>query len=118
MEKLCEKWATREQCKKTCTAVNTILWKDNRVMERHYSDCIMCFPKRGKVHFSELQEQQIDQFSNADVVPWSSEDLRLKKTAVFVERFFNKVSCRELARPFRRQRKYHCLHVQAGCGIH
>ena len=34
------------------------------------------------------------------MVPWSSGDFRLTKTTVFVERFFNKIPCKELAERF------------------
>jgi hypothetical protein len=100
MEKLCETCQNRDQCQKPCKPVNDILWKDNRVMERHYSDHIVCYPQRGEVHFSELKDHQLDDFSDDDVVPWSSGDTRLRQTTVFIERFFNHVPCRELADRF------------------
>ena len=100
MGNLCDICNQRPECKTPCTAVNAILWKDNRVMERHYQDHIVCYPQRKEVHFSELKDFQIDDFSNDDVIPWSSGDARLRKTAVFVERFFNKTSCKELADKF------------------
>lgn len=96
----CDTCGDRERCKAPCKAVRDVLWKDNRVMERHFGGVIVCYPKRGEVHFSELTAEEIDQFDAADTVPWSSGDLRLRKTTVFVERFFNKVSCRELAERF------------------
>lgn len=100
MEKTCNDCKERATCKAPCATVNAILWHENRVMERHSSKDIVCFPMRGEVHFSELQDHQLDDFSNSDVIPWASGDARLRKTAVFIERFFNKVPCRELAERF------------------
>ena len=42
----------------------------------------------------------MDKFSEEDVVPWTSGDLKKRQSTVFVERFFNKVPCRELAERF------------------
>jgi hypothetical protein len=94
---LCDQCEIKDQCKTPCKAVDAILWADNRVMERHYSKKIVCYPKRGEVHFSELSEMQMDRINDSDVVPWSSTEHRLRKTVVFVERFFNKASYKELA---------------------
>jgi len=100
MEKLCETCEKRDQCRTPCKAVNAILRKNNRVMERHFENIIVCYPMGKEVHFSELQKHQLDQFSNDDVIPWTSGDTRLRQTTVFVERFFNKVPCKELAERF------------------
>jgi len=100
MGNLCSLCNQFDECKTPCKAVNAVLWKDNRVMERRFPDHIVCYPQGKEVHFSELQDHQIDDFSNDDVIPWSSGDARLRKTAVFVERFFNKTSCKELADKF------------------
>ncbi|MEI9477086.1 MAG: hypothetical protein WCO26_10975 [Deltaproteobacteria bacterium] len=89
-----------EQCETPCKDVNDILWKDNRVMERRLGNNIVCYPMRKEVHFSEISEEQRESFTTEDVIPWSSADLKLRKTTVFVERFFNKVSCKELAERF------------------
>ena len=70
------------------------------VMERQYMNRIVCYPQHKEVHFSEIKDRQLDAFSDADVVPWSSGDFRLTQTTVFVERFFNKVPCKELAERF------------------
>jgi hypothetical protein len=67
-------------------------------MERHQADKIVCYPQRNEIHFSELENTDVDDLS--DLFPWSSADYRLTKTVVFVERFFNKTSCRELADRF------------------
>ena len=101
MEKSCDTCGERERCKAPCKAVRAILWKDNRVMERCFGGVIMCYPQRGEVHFSELEDfKQVENFSTDAVLPWSSGDLKLRQTTVFVERFFNRVSCRELAERF------------------
>ena len=102
MEKLCNDCEDREHCQTPCKAVNAILWEDNHVMEKHYSDAIVVFPGSGKErHFSELTDKQLAEISEIDVIPWSSGDTNLRKTAVFIERFFNKVPCKELAERFR-----------------
>lgn len=98
MEKLCETCEQRETCQTPCKAVNAILWKDNRVMERHFGDHIVCYPQNKEIHFSEVKDYEIER-SN-DAVPWSSGDARLRQTVVFIERFFNKVPCKELAARF------------------
>ncbi len=98
MEKLCNECEARKICKKTCKPVNDILWKDNHVMEKHFSDAIMVFPGSTKErHFSELTDKQLDEISETEVIPWSSGDCTLTQTAVFIERFFNKTPCKELA---------------------
>jgi len=84
------------------------------VMERHFPDKIVCYPQNKEVHFSGLKDYQIDAFSNADSVPWSSGDFRLTHTAVFVERFFNKVPCKELAERFDvKENTIVCMYKQA-----
>lgn len=100
MEKVCEACEKRSECRTPCKTVNAILWHENRVMERHFGDHIVCYPMHGEVHFSELKDHQLDQFSIDDVIPWSSEDRKLRKTTVFIERFFHNVPCRELAERF------------------
>jgi hypothetical protein len=110
----CGKCGKRDQCNTPCKAVNNILWKDNRVMERHFADCIVCYPQGKEVHFSEIKEQQIDNFSENDVIPWSSGDTKLKKTAVFIERFFNNVPCKVLAEKFGvKENTIVCIYAQA-----
>jgi hypothetical protein len=93
----CQTCGKRDQCLKPCKPVNEILWKDNRVMERHFEKEIVCYPKRQEVHFSEVKGHELERISGDDVMPWSSGDAKLHKTAVFIERFFNKVPCKELA---------------------
>ena len=97
MEKLCETCEKRNQCTAPCKRVQDILWKDNRVMERLFTDIIVCYPKPEEVHFSELSMQQLESFSSDRIIPWSSGDVRLRKTSVFIERFFNHVPYKELA---------------------
>lgn len=105
MEKLCETCEHREQCQTPCKAVRALLWKDNRVMERIYQDMIVTYPQGHETRFSEAKitrrgvttDFNIEQVPDNQVVPWSSEDMRLTQTAVFVERFFNKTPCRVLA---------------------
>lgn len=107
----CEK---REECVTPCKPVSDILWKNNRVMERQFSDGIMCYPQNHEVHFSELKDYQLDDMSETDVIQWSSENCRLKKTKVFVERFFNKVPCKELADRYGvKENTIVCMYAQA-----
>lgn len=111
---LCKDCERREWCKTPCAKVNDLLWKDNRVMERHYEDMIVCYPQNKEVHFSELKPHQLDNFSTDDVVPWKTDDLRLRKSTVFVERFFNKVPCKELAERFNiKENTIVCMYKQA-----
>lgn len=99
MEKLCETCEQRENCQTPCKAVNAILWEDNHVMERHFSDAIVVFPGNTKErHFAELTDKQLAEISELDVIPWSSGDMNFTQTKVFIERFFNKVPCKELAK--------------------
>lgn len=100
MEKLCESCEKRNDCKAPCKPVKAILWAGNRVMERHFDDIIVCYPQGREVHFSEIENFNIEQISSADVVPWSSGDCRLRKTAVFIERFFNRTPYKDLADVF------------------
>ncbi len=66
------------------------------------------------MHFSELKDRQLEDFSTDDVIPWSSADARLRKTTVFIERFFNKVPCRELAERFGvKENTIVCIYAQA-----
>lgn len=97
VKNLCDDCDMKDCCETPCQKVRDILWKDNRVMERRFGDCIVCYPKGKEVHFSDLDQGQLNQFSSDDVVPWTTEDFRLTQTKVFVERFFNHVSCKELA---------------------
>jgi len=114
MEKLCNKCEKRYNCNTPCKAVNAILWKDNRVMERHFGDVIVCYPQRKEVHFSEITQQQIDEFSEKDVIQWSSGNAKLKKTAVFIERFFNNVPCKVLAEKYGvKENTIVCIYSQA-----
>lgn len=115
METACNNCQEREQCQTPCKAVKSILWANNHVMERHFPDRIEVYPQHVKeVQFSEIEDSQLDKFSTADVIPWSSGDLRLRKTSVFVERFFNKVSCKELAERFGvKENTIVCIYAQA-----
>lgn len=100
MEALCKTCDKRGKCSKPCKAVDAILWEDNRIMERHYMDHIVCYPKNEEVHYSELSEKALDGLDIAPGIPWSSGESRLRKTTVFIERFFNKTPCKELAKRF------------------
>lgn len=114
MEKTCNDCKTRGECVKPCKLVDKILWKDNRIMERYYASSIVCYPMNKEVQFSGITEEKLDGFSEEDVVPWSSEDLKLRKTTVFVERFFNKVSIKELAEKFGvKENTIVCMYSQA-----
>ena len=96
----CDDCSHFDTCKKLCDAVNKILWENNRVMERHFRNAIICYPVNEEVHFSEITEQQIDEMSTDDVIPWSSGEYRLRQTQVFVDRFFNKIPCKDIAERF------------------
>ncbi len=114
MEKLCETCEHREQCQTPCRAVRKILWKDNRVMERVFENEIICYPQNKEVHYSEAENFDIEDVADTDTVPWSSGDARLTKTAVFIERFFNKTPCRELAEKFGvKENTIVCMYAQA-----
>jgi hypothetical protein len=98
MATLCEDCDKRDDCRTPCEAVKWYLWQDNPgVMEKHEIGRIVVYPKRGEVHFTELSDMVRDQIDDTDVFPWAGAQHRLKKTAIFVERFFNKTSYRELA---------------------
>ena len=88
-----------KDCKQPCDEVNKKLWEDNRVMERHYSDRIVCYPQRNEIHLSALSEAEEASLSGA--MPWSSGNTNLTKTAVFIERFFNNTPYKELAEHYR-----------------
>jgi DNA-directed RNA polymerase specialized sigma24 family protein len=114
MEQLCTECKTREECVEPCKEVKKILWENNRVMEHHYASSIVCFPLNKEVQFSGISEEKLNGFSEEDVIPWSSEDLTLRKTTVFVERFFNHVSCKELAERFGvKENTIVCMYKQA-----
>lgn len=101
MEKtLCEACQDREHCQTACKPVNDILWKDNHVFERHSQDAIVVFPPKHETHFSGFADYQLDEISNEDAFPWSSGDYKLTQTNVFIEKFFNKTSTKELAERF------------------
>jgi DNA-directed RNA polymerase specialized sigma24 family protein len=100
MAENCNNCGNKCNCVTPCKKVDEATWDDDRVMERHYSNCIVCYPKNKEIHFAELDEHEIEQFSTDDVVPWSSGEAKIKQTAVFIERFFNKIPCKELAEKF------------------
>lgn len=105
----CEK---RDKCVTPCKPVNDILWKDNRVMERQGERTIICYPQNKEIHFSEVKDYKIDHLSEG--IPWSSGDLKLRKTAVFIERFFNQVPCKVLAEKFGvKENTIVCMYGQA-----
>ncbi len=104
MEKLCETCEHREQCQAPCKAVQALLWKDNRVMERVYQDMIVTYPQGHETRFSEakapgriVRDFDIEDIPDTATIPWTSDDFELTQSKVFFERFFNKISCRELA---------------------
>ncbi len=112
MEKLCETCGHREQCQTPCKAVKALLWKDNRVMERVFGN--NCLSREREVHFSEAKNFDIEDVADTATVPWSSGDFRLRKTTVFVERFFNKVPCKDLAERFGvKENTIVCMYAQA-----
>lgn len=94
----CEK---RGECEKLCKPVKKICWENNKVMEKHYFDHIEVFPGSNRErHFCELTDKQLDEISDSDTIPWSSEDTRFRQTAVFIERFFKKTPCKDLAEKY------------------
>lgn len=117
----CDKCPKYDTCKEPCAAVNDILWKDNRIMERLYGNRIICYPRNGEIHFSELDIagiEDMDDFSMHDVIPWTSEDRRLMKTKVFIERFFKKTPCAELAEKYGvKENTIVCMYRDAICTI-
>jgi len=83
-------------------------------MEKKAYNRIVTYPKKNEVRFSEISQEQIDNFTTSDVVPWASGDLRLRKTIVFVERFFNKTPCKVLADRFGvKENTIVCMYQQA-----
>ncbi len=118
-EKLCEQCQERDQCQTPCKPVRDILFDGNRVMEKHFPDHIEVYPRHVfEVQFSGLEDHKVDDFSLDDVIPWSSEERRLRKTIVFIERFFNKTPCRELAERFNvKENTIVCMYAQAVEGI-
>jgi DNA-directed RNA polymerase specialized sigma24 family protein len=111
----CLKCEKRERCKTPCDTVKKLLWEDNRIMERQSGNGdIHFYSKSQEVPFSELEDYQIEHFTEDDIVPWSSEDLRLTQCKVFVERFFNKVPCKDLAEKFNvKENTIVCMYQQA-----
>jgi len=99
-EKLCENCEKRNQCTTPCKAVNAILWDQNQVYERHYNDSIVVFPPFREVHFSAVNDYEVEDFSTDDTFPWSSESTKPDKATIFVERFFKKTPRSELAERF------------------
>jgi DNA-directed RNA polymerase specialized sigma24 family protein len=69
-------------------------------METFHSNMIRVYPKKHEVQFSGLSDEQIENFSADDQVTFDTGDMQLRQSIVFVERFFNKVPCRELAERF------------------
>jgi len=84
-------------------------------MEKHFEDHIEVYPQHvWEIQFSGMKDHIVDDFSLDDVVPWSSEDRKLRKTTVFIERFFNKVPCKDLAERFGvKENTIVCMYAQA-----
>ncbi len=87
--------------------MKNILWKDNRIMERVYHDMIVTYPQGHETRFSEakapgriVRDFDIEDIPDTATIQWSSGDCRLRKTAVFIERFFNKTPYKDLAETF------------------
>lgn len=97
----CTACKDRCQCKTLCKDISKKVWKGNRMMERNFDDHIVLYPLPNQTRFSEIADYKVNHFSTADAIPWSSGDTRLRKTAVFIERFFNKTPVHELAERFR-----------------
>lgn len=90
----------REHCQTPCKEISRKVWKGNRMMEQKFDNHIVLYPLPKQVRFSEIADYKVDDFSTSDVIPWSSGDTRLRKTAIFIERFFNKTPVHELAGRF------------------
>jgi hypothetical protein len=113
-KEFCANCEDRDICQTPCKPVQTLLWVDNRIMERTYENVVVVYPKQEEIHFSTLEERQINHFSDTDTVPWSSGDFRLTKTRVFVERFFNKTPCKVLAERYGvKENTIVCMYKQA-----
>lgn len=103
---LCANCADRDVCQAPCKGVEEILHEDNRIMERYNGDQIVSYPLHKEVRFSEMQamegtkQKMVEDFSADEAIPWASGDFRLRKTVAFIERFFNKTPCKELAERF------------------
>jgi len=83
-------------------------------MERQGRNIIVSYPLNHEVRFSEITQEQIENFSNEDVMPWNTDALRLRKTVVFIERFFHKTPCKVLADRFGvKENTIVCMYQQA-----
>lgn len=112
----CVECPKHKRCKRPCKEVERLLWAENRVMERHYSNHIVVYNQKNHVHFSAItagqdydydeetslkKKQTPNTFTYDDVADlFRRDDYRLRKTTVFVERFFNKTPCAVLADRF------------------
>lgn len=100
MEPICTTCEQREHCQTLCKEISKKVWKGNRMMEDKFDNHIVLYPQKKQIRFSEIEDYKVDNFSNSDVIPWSSSGTRLLKTSVFIERFFNKTPVHELAERF------------------
>ena len=101
--KTCDGCPKYGKCKTPCEEAKKVLWERGRTMERWQKDKIVIYPRNREINFSQLEIKGIDDaddFALHDTIPWSSEDRRLMKTKVFIERFFNRVPCAELAEKY------------------
>lgn len=109
----CGTCESRAGCTTPCAPINEILWDENRVMERHSITMIKVLPQNNEVHMSAVRPAQLER-AEATPFPWSGTDCRLTKTAVFVERFFHKTPCKELAERFGvEENTIVCMYAQA-----
>lgn len=112
---VCDRCKNRETCKRPCVFLEKMLSEEtpqaSRVMEKTFDKIIVSFPARSQIRFTELeggrqgddgnsQDLTPDDFDAAGPLPWSKSDFKLRKTTVFVERFFNRVPCKVLAENF------------------
>lgn len=98
MEKtLCEACKDREHCQTACRAVNKILFKDNGVFERHFSDRIEVYPQNGRreIHFSAIEPERLEKIPGTATFPWETGGLQFKHSSVFVDHFINKMPYKE-----------------------
>jgi DNA-binding CsgD family transcriptional regulator len=94
---LCKNCEKRDACKKPCYELNKQLRKiSGQYWEIPLREDVKIIPQKRQVQFSDMPEStNVENFSAK--MPWLTGEFKLRQTNVFRDRFFKKMSFKEIA---------------------
>ena len=93
---ICRECSKRDECKDLCPDVKKLVKQE--VYEKAKRDHIMLIPNHGMHCFSNFGDAAfLDHLTEDDAIKFSTDAIQLNMTKIFIERFFNKRSIKDIA---------------------